>query len=195
MLSANPFKKLYTDFFEWSEMSSSAIILIGNIGSGKTTLADYLIQQFDKFHKIAIGDYPKKVLSSVSKLFDKPIELDSFYDRSVKEIYRPLLIEFATDIFRNQLNPDVWIDAAIYDIKKNKFNFVVFEDVRFDNEFKKICENFENVIVIELKNESEVDHEKISVDGCQKIFKLNSYKTNSKIFDEVKSIIESHVVF
>lgn len=180
---------------------SLSIILIGNIGSGKTTLADYLINSFDKFHKIAIGDYPKKVLSSVSKLFDKPIELNSFYDRSVKEIYRPLLIEFATDIFRNQLNPDVWIDAAIYDIKKNKFDFVVFEDVRFDNEFKKICENFENVIVIELKNESEdgnevdyeVDHEKISVDSCQKIFKLNSYKTNSKIFDEVREIIETHI--
>lgn len=175
----------------------SAIILIGNIGSGKTTLANFITTSFDKFHKIAIGDYPKKVLSSVSKLFDKPIELESFYDRSVKEIYRPLLIEFATDIFRNQLNPDVWIDAAIYDIKKNKFNFVVFEDVRFDNEFKKICENFENVIVIELKNEFEVDyevdHEKISVDGCQKIFKLNSYKTNPKIFDEVKLFIESEI--
>lgn len=177
---------------------SVSIVLIGNIGSGKTTLADYLIKTFSKFHKIAIGDYPKKVLSSVSKLFDKPIELNSFYDRSIKEIYRPLLIEFATDIFRNQLNPDVWIDAAIYDIKKNKFNFVVFEDVRFDNEFKKICENFENVIVIELKGvdnevECEVDHEKISVDGCQKIFKLNSYKTNSKIFDEVREIIEDNV--
>lgn len=173
---------------------ATAIILIGNIGSGKTTLANFIITEFDKFHKIAIGDYPKKVLSSVSKLFDKPIELNNFYDRSVKEIYRPLLIEFATDIFRNQLNPDVWIDAAIYDIKKNKFNFVVFEDVRFDNEFKKICENFENVIVIELKNESEVDHEKISVDNCQKIFKLNSYKTNSKIFDEVREIIKSEVL-
>lgn len=184
---------------------STAIVLIGNIGSGKTTLANFIADNLStefnnsgrKFHKIAIGDYPKKVLSSVSKLFDKPIELDSFYDRSVKEIYRPLLIEFATDIFRNQLNPDVWIDAAIYDIKKNKFNFVVFEDVRFDNEFKKICENFENVFVIELKNEfevdDEVDHEKINLNGCQKIFKLNSYKTNPKIFDEVRSIIESEI--
>ena len=60
---------------------STAIVLIGNIGSGKTTLANFIIDNLStefnnsgrKFHKIAIGDYPKKVLSSVSKLFDKPI--------------------------------------------------------------------------------------------------------------------------
>ena len=109
----------------------SNLYLVGKGGTGKTKIAEYLIQNYGyKQGKVA---YP--VYSIAINYLDMSLE--------PSEKNRPLLQYVGTDIGRNKISQDIWINRFVEDIwiaqetakdlynKEIKF---VSDDTRFENE-------------------------------------------------------------
>ena len=120
------------------------IILSGKSGSGKDTVADYLLTK--GFTKLALATPVKDIVSIITgwdrELLEGTTEESRKFREEVKSPYcktgRELLQYIGTDLFRNQLSEDVWINILISKIQKG-VNYVV-SDVRFNNEIKKLLE-------------------------------------------------------
>jgi len=109
--------------------------MIGKAGSGKDTVADYLVRMHC-FKKIALADPLKKAVQAV---FD--VDDDIMYDRVKREeplanwpewSVRKLLQFVGTEMFRNMVDQDVWVkNCASRAVRQD---FTVVSDVRFHNE-------------------------------------------------------------
>jgi len=131
-------------------------MLIGICGfqsSGKDTIADYLIKEYG-FIKMSFASVLKDIISimfgwSRDKLEGLTKEdrewretVDSWWSNTLKIPQltpRYVMQYFATDLFRNQFHPDIWVK-----IVENKINNlsesknIVFSDCRFENEINMI---------------------------------------------------------
>jgi len=109
--------------------------MIGRAGSGKDTVADYLCDKFS-FSKLAFADPLKK---AVQVVFDIPD--DFMFDREKREMELPhwpgwstrKFLQFVgTELFRNQVDQDVWVKNAVSRASRGYRS--VISDVRFPNE-------------------------------------------------------------
>lgn len=124
--------------------------LSGYARSGKDTVADYLVEQHG-FKKIAFAKLLKDsiytlnpIVSSVPHSYDTVIRYQDVVDRigldKAKEQYpevRRLLQIFGTEVGRELLGQNIWVDTAMNLVKNSEDNWV-FTDVRFSNEFEAI---------------------------------------------------------
>ena len=127
--------------------------ICGLIGSGKGTVADILVEQYN-FNKISFAD---KLKDAVSELFgwDRKMlegetsesrvwreQEDSFWTKETGRKITPRLVlhEFGTDCMRNGFYDGIWVSM----VKQKILNFptknFVIPDVRFPNEMKMIQE-------------------------------------------------------
>jgi len=125
------------DAKEKSEPISLPVVIgmIGKAGSGKDTVADYIVEKYG-FEKLAFADPLKK---AVQVMFD--IDDHHMFDRELREVeledwspwsVRKLLQFVGTNLMRNQVDEDIWMKNAISRVKKMKL--AVLSDVRFPNE-------------------------------------------------------------
>ena len=92
------------------------IILSGHINSGKSTVANYLVEKYN-YAKFSLGDEVKlficdlfTVLHSLNN--DIPIiNLADLYSRDKKEQYREYMQLIATDVIRNYFGNDIWVEC------------------------------------------------------------------------------------
>jgi ABC-type oligopeptide transport system ATPase subunit len=130
-------------------MTTFLIGIAGKTGYGKSTVAKLIKDINGKSEPTIVcsfADVPRTILT---KTFPQ-LSVNDFKDRILKEKHiaalnatpRELLIEFASDFARKR-NPDVWVDHAEYlfgqlskanNAYRQKYNFVIFDDVRFENE-------------------------------------------------------------
>lgn len=112
--------------------------ICGKAGSGKDTAGNYLVENYE-FSKIALADPLKRLVKDVFALDDHTV-----YDRTAREqplkqwndwSVRKLLQFIGTELFRNNIDDEIWVKSLWYKIKDSKKNFVV-TDVRFPNELK-----------------------------------------------------------
>jgi hypothetical protein len=124
--------------------------ICGLEGSGKDTVANYLVDHYD-FYRLSFGSVLKDV---VSVLFDwdrKLLEGDTTESRSWRETVDPWWSEklgipdftprkalqlIGTDTIRNHFHPDIWILAV--ERQLSKWPRVVISDCRFPNEIELI---------------------------------------------------------
>lgn len=128
--------------------NKDSLMLIGEIGSGKTTVGNYL--QTRGYRKFALGDRVKKFIVELTAEMHSidnsnvKITMENLNDRHSKELYRPYMQKIATEVCRGVLGEDIWCDALSKDIDSDGTKFVV-EDVRFMNEYnyfkKKGCKS------------------------------------------------------
>lgn len=123
----------------------------GRIGSGKDTVADFLVQQHN-FKRYSFAEAVKDCLSIIfgwnrELLNGYTVESREFRER-VDEWWanrlgipnfspRFAMQYYATDIMRNCFHQDIWIASLEYKLKKETQNCVV-TDCRFPNEFYSI---------------------------------------------------------
>ena len=125
--------------------------IVGSIGSGKDTIADYL----SNFHEFRRESFASSVKDSLSVIFgwDRTLlegrtkesrewreQIDNWWaDRlSIPHLTpRWVMQNFATDLCRDQFHKDIWIASLENKLRKSKDNIVI-TDCRFPNEFESI---------------------------------------------------------
>ena len=123
------------------------IAITGKMCSGKTTIANYLIEKNKNFVKISFADKVKEIAKD---LFD------------MKDKNRHLLQSIGTKM--REIKEDVW---ACYTVKKAcKQDFVIIDDLRYKNEFNQVKDA--GFILIKLKISK-----KLQVDRLKNLYKNN----------------------
>ena len=117
-------------------MNLPNIIIGGHINAGKTTIANYLVENYN-YHKFSLGDGVKHFVSDLYQILHiidpniSEIKLEEMYDRNTKEKHRRKMQLISTELVRKYFGDDAWVK---YLNKKIKFPFVI-DDVRFINEY------------------------------------------------------------
>ena len=138
-------------------------MIIGICGfqsSGKDTIADYLIKEHG-FIKLSFASKVKDVISNMFGWPRDKLEGLTKEDREWREqidpwwaisLNMPLLSPryamqyFATDLFRNHFNQNIWV--KILENKLNKYDNIVISDCRFKNEITMIQKNGGKIIQV-----------------------------------------------
>lgn len=158
---------------------------------GKDTLASHLEKKFNKARK-----YPASIVSlaSAAKRDLDPFLKEKFnisaFTKSTKEkeIIRPLLVCYATEIFRNKINKDHWIEQIKNRVETNiKTNIItLIPDVRYENEVRWIKSVGGYVIHLQRDGIKPANFEEKSNDPIIK--NIADYKIRWKTFtDEAKT--------
>lgn len=172
--------------------------ITGKIGSGKDTIADYLVSKYN-YTKLSLAE---PIKSALAAMLDEPLE--NFYDRELKEqpipglgISRRQLAEtLGTEWGRNSLekytgNNDFWLNLVKL---KNHKNNVVIPDVRFDNEVNFIRKN--NGIIINVVRPNfviESNHISNNNNLSYDVRIYNNYNTVEEFLSSIESEIQTIV--
>jgi len=126
--------------------------VVGFIGSGKGTVADYLIEKY-RFKKVSFADPLKDSVAAVFGWDRALLEGDTKESREFREQVDPwwterfgydvtprlILQKMGTEAGRDVFHENLWVHAAAKRMDDPRYNFVV-PDVRFKNEVKFVQE-------------------------------------------------------
>lgn len=134
----------------------------GKIGSGKSTFAKYLVDNFN-FIEMSLADPLKKACQELFLLSDEQVfgnqEQKGTIDNRWGKSPRELLQFVGTDLLRNQmkylipdLHEDIFLKRFELWYNENKNVNVIVSDIRYPNELKYIKKSGGIVIKIERSN-------------------------------------------
>jgi len=127
------------------------ISVSGFIGSGKDTIADYLVTEFG-FKRLSFAGTLKDAVAAIfgwdRDLIDGTTKESRVWRDQVDQWWsdrlgipnltpRYILQHIGTDVFRNHFHDEMWIASAENQIRHSKDNIVI-TDARFDNEVQAI---------------------------------------------------------
>jgi dephospho-CoA kinase len=174
--------------------------LIGGLGSGKTTIANYLFKQYG-YCKMSLADPMRDIAKNIFDIHDK-----------TDPRYRVLMQKLGTDWFRS-FDPDVWVKYLKRRIDKADWEYpgIVVDDVRFINEAITLLDWGWSLIYIDcpveirkerclkrdgnfneesLKHISELEVEQIRKELSSRLNIIDGTISIDKIPDQVKKILE-----
>lgn len=160
-------------------MSTRSIILLaGKAGSGKDTVANILVTKHS-FKRFAFADILKEY---VSDKYNIPLEILFTQEGKKKEIIvnkkkvtlRELLIQEGAK--KREQDIDYWVNLVIEKIKNEPLTQdIVISDFRFENEYNRILEVFNEIITIKVIREN----------GCENIDDISETALNKFKFDRI----------
>jgi hypothetical protein len=133
-------------------MKQKIIGLVGLIGSGKGTVAEYLVNTHH-FRSISFANHLKDAVATVFGWPRNLLEGDTEYSRRWREEVdewwterlgipnltpRWVLQYWGTDVLRKNFHNDIWIASLEYQLLKESQLHFVISDVRFPNEIEMI---------------------------------------------------------
>lgn len=131
-------------------MSIPILAISGLIGSGKDTVADYLVR-FHHYNRVSFAGTLKDAVSVIFGWDRELVEGQSRQSREWREQVdewwakrlgmphltpRWVLQYIGTDVFRNHFHSDIWIAAV--ENKIRRYDRVVITDARFQNEIDAV---------------------------------------------------------
>ena len=148
----------------------NTIGLLGNIGSGKNTVAQYLATKgciptsfagplkdlcanvFGWDRELLEGetDESRQFRETVDMFWSKKLSIPNFTPRLALQL-------IGTDVMRNHFNENIWISSLEYRVKKlhHQNECVVISDCRFQNEVKIIQAMNGTIILVEREEKPE----------------------------------------
>ena len=127
--------------------------IIGKAGSGKSTLSKYLVDNFD-FTRVSFADPLKQICINAGM-----VTPEECYGEHKTDHSRWVLQKVGTEIFRNQVNPDYWVeemDETLYELIEDGLSRFVIDDLRFPNE-ANFVKSFQTGTTIRLIREDFLD--------------------------------------
>jgi hypothetical protein len=176
-------------------MMTNLIGLVGFARSGKNSFSDFFIENINK------NSEPRRCFKPTSFAYPIRQELDSLLteklgisafteDPKEKEIIRPLLVCWGTQIMREQVDKNYWIKAIEKTIEINRKNNIcsIITDVRFENEILWLKKKGGTSLFIERegvgpKNADELECTSPLKTKCDLVFSwptLSNFKTQGK---------------
>lgn len=116
----------------------------------------------------------------------------STYHESGKMKVREVLQYVGTEIFR-KMYPDIWIDSCLREIKKDNFKIALIDDVRYDNETKKLKNENAKIIGLKRNYSNKADRhssEKVTLKGCDFLIdnrKFSIEEQNEELYKVISS--------
>ena len=178
------------------------MILIGLTGlakSGKSTISDYLIKNYN-FVEISFAESLKQI---VKILFNLNKEEEKYlYDNNYKEVIitrigysgRELLQKIDTELFRQKLPEilpikNIWIDIVANKIKQCvDVNGIVVSDCRFDDEYEFLKNNKFIVYKVLKSNVIKINNH-ISENGCKYDELILNDGSLNDLYDKVNLLV------
>ena len=122
------------------DLTGKIIAIGGNARSGKDTLADNLVNILkDLDIKAQKVSFASALRHSVDDFLLKELGISAFTEKKEeKDIIRPFLVFWGTDIMRNQ-DQEVWIKRLQKLLKPDQISII--SDLRFTNELDWVREN------------------------------------------------------
>lgn len=166
--------------------------LVGKKGSGKDTLADFIVKEYS-FVKYAYATPLKEACKILFLLSD-----DQLHDRELKETIdnrwdmtpRKMMQTMGTDLIRTHIDPNFWIKHFSLWFKNNSEKNVIVTDCRFQNEIDIVIKLGGKIIKINRETEFDEHESEVGIDKLQNIdFIINNNSTKSNLFDQVKYYI------
>lgn len=130
--------------------------LSGKAGSGKDTIADYLVTK--GFKKLSFGSPVKDITAIITNWNRDLVEGSTKESREFREnvkhpIYgltcRELMQVIGHDLFREKFSEDIWINILLDKIIEGEGHNYVISDVRYDNEAQALL--FKHALLINVK--------------------------------------------
>lgn len=119
--------------------------LSGPKGVGKTTTKSILIDTIQQKYDVGSVSFAEPVYNIVSEITGESVEWlkenkTSMWRDGFLAGWTPrrLLQYVGTDLFRNNLSQNIWIDIAVNKAKKSLLDIVIFDDCRFENEVAQL---------------------------------------------------------
>ena len=154
-------------------MSRTALVFIGAAGAGKDTAAEAVLNEIRGAHNLKFAATLKDICALTFGWDRDALDFDLEYKESeafypdgspcmVKggevQTRRQILQALGTDVFRQQINENVWLQAAIARVETaerlhGEVPLWVATDTRFNNEVEFLKANFDRVRVIRLVRE------------------------------------------
>jgi|DEB0MinimDraft_10_1074344.scaffolds.fasta_scaffold35258_2 hypothetical protein len=164
---------------------------------GKDTFANHLE------HKLNKNKYPVTKISFASAVkndldffLKEKLNISAFTSKtSEKEIIRPLLVTYATDVVRNKIDKDFWInkinERVLSCVNADEPIIVLIPDVRYDNEVKWIKKLGGYIIHIQRSGNKPANFEEKVNDPIVK--KLADYKIKWNTFTNEKETCSYYI--
>ena len=127
--------------------------ILGKKGSGKDTMAEYLIQQY-QFKQFTYAEPLKKICQELFSLTDDQVNcphLKELVDERWGKSPRTILQQVGTDLFRKHYDENIWVNILKEKIKlEPKTQNIVVSDIRHQNELDNVTQ-FENCLIFRIE--------------------------------------------
>jgi len=119
--------------------------LSGPKGVGKTTTKSILIDTIQQKYDVGSVSFAEPVYNIVSEITGESVQWlkenkTNMWHNGIWAGWTPrrLLQYVGTDLFRNNLSQNIWVDIAVNRAKKSLLDIVIFDDCRFENEVAQL---------------------------------------------------------
>lgn len=125
----------------------SIILLTGLAGSGKSTIAEYIVKTYG-YKEFTLAEKLKELTFKILQVFGIQIEsINDLYDVNKKSAYRHYIQQIGTECMRATFGNDFWCKQVDEMIKDEQF--IIISDVRFLNEEQYFKSRY-NVITVKI---------------------------------------------
>ena len=128
-------------------MKKKILVLTALKGSGKDTTGDYIVKNYQNWEKDSFAGTLKDAVSAIFSWDRKMLAGETPEDRAIREAKdeywskcfgydvtpRNMLQRFGTEILRNNLHKDIWVNSLRLKVEKSEKNIII-TDCRFKNE-------------------------------------------------------------
>lgn len=178
----------YEKVFNLERKEKKRLLIIGLIGksqAGKTTAADFAVENCNKIDKLSFAT-PLKLMVEKAKIcgFHELFEEKTWFSRTMLQL-------IGTNLIREQINPDFWIDKMKEQINTCVIDAdtIIIDDVRFKNEAEFIRN--EKGILIRIRRPSLISNDSHRSENEQEEIDANFTIINDNTLLEYKKDVLS----
>lgn len=168
----------------------------GKAGSGKDTAADFIVNNFENYKKVAFAKALKDHVGAEYGLSDRLLYTQEGKRRILKvgddemTVRELLIIEAAR---KRIFNDNHWVDKTFEDLGELNLNErIVFSDFRYENEYASVLKKFDAVFTITISRESHEninDYSEKALDNFGFDFSVNNNGDLDTFYEEIHKIV------